>query len=282
MATEILRPNAVGDECNIKYDTGCSAPSHWRCVDEDVPDSSTYLSSGSSSYQRDLYNLPASTGSGVIFKITLYFRVKMNENGGCVKGAIKSNSTIAQTAEKDPYTDFGSNTYGTYSWEWTTNPADGQAWEWADIDTLQIGIALKKLGTNYSRCTQVYVEVDYGEPTNVTINPPSASGSGEGLVPTIIVPIHITISATAATAQAEAFAPSLSCDMVLFIPLAQANAEVLVPEINWFIEFTRILRIHTSVSVGQDLNITLTLKKPLTITNSLSRGLKITTSLKGG
>ena len=73
--------------------------------------------------------------------------------------------------------------------QWDTNPADSQAWEWADIDALQIGVSLKGGGdfpeSFHSECTQVYVEVDYTitAPTVTTqavtnIDTTTATGNG--------------------------------------------------------------------------------------------------------
>lgn len=159
MDTEILRPNALGDETNL---TPSEWP-NWECVgDDDYP---YVYPSAATPWFRDLYNLPASVGQGTINKITLYFRVTTPWSDTRAKGAIKSNAIVTETAEKDPYTDFGGNILGTYAQEWDTNPATGLAWTWADIDALQIGVAL--LGGEYYEyvhCTQVYVEVDYTPP----------------------------------------------------------------------------------------------------------------------
>ena len=160
---ETLRPNAAGDETNIPAQYPDS-DAHWDKVDEETPDdATTHVRSytNGAGYHRDLYALPSPTGSGTINKITLFFRVGCNLDDLTVKGAIKSDSTVSETAEKNPYSDFGGNTWGTYSVDWATNPADSQAWEWSDIESLQIGIALLTSGAYDTKCTQVYVEVDY-------------------------------------------------------------------------------------------------------------------------
>lgn len=157
--TVTLRPNAAGDETNLTPGTG----NNYEQVDEEVADeASTYVYNNKvSSYQRDLYNIPTSAiGTGTITKITLYFRVmNWGIDGNTVKGVIKSNSTVTETAEKNPYSDFGNSVWGTYSQDWTTNPADSQPWEWSDIADLQIGVSLKADATHLTYCTQVYVEV---------------------------------------------------------------------------------------------------------------------------
>ena len=158
---ETLRPNAAGDETNIDAQYPDSG-AHWDKVDEaTADDDSTYIyyHSSEGAYERDLYNLPASSGSGTINKITVYFRAY--RYGEHAKASIKSDSVVTDGTEVTLSSD-----YTTYSQEWTTNPADDAAWEWTDIDALQVGVSLKggfDPPDNYydAYCTQVYVEVDY-------------------------------------------------------------------------------------------------------------------------
>jgi hypothetical protein len=81
MATEILRPDAAGDETNI----GGQYPNstyHWDKVDEVSADNgSTFVYSSNAAYIRDLYALPAPAGSGVIAKITVYVRCYHTDAG---------------------------------------------------------------------------------------------------------------------------------------------------------------------------------------------------------
>ena len=79
-----------------------------------------------------------------------------------IKIAIKSGSTVAESVGKS-LAEY--DTWETISQEWTVNPADSESWEWTDIDALQIGVSLSMPeGYASSRCTQVYVEVDYTPP----------------------------------------------------------------------------------------------------------------------
>lgn len=72
--TEILRPNAAGDETNIPSQYPPSEE-HWDKVDDETPDDwGTYVCTTGDAYKRDLYNLPAPSGSGTINKVTVYFR----------------------------------------------------------------------------------------------------------------------------------------------------------------------------------------------------------------
>lgn len=163
MATETLRPDAAGDETSITYQYPDSTY-HWDKVDEAVADDSdTSVYEELAVYARDLYNLPASSGSGTINFIKVYFGCRGWHADCRAKPSLKSNSTVTDGTEITP--SIGS--YTTYSQQWNTNPADAGAWEWADIDALQIGVYLLGATGGYaSACTQVYVEIDY-EPTIV-------------------------------------------------------------------------------------------------------------------
>lgn len=163
---ETLRPNAAGDETNlIPHNT-----LNWQMVDEAIADDdATYVYTPVlAAWKRDLYNLPNSSGRGTINGVTLYFRVGSSSSSEAQRGAIKSNSTVTETASKNVCTGYGVDVWHTYSKEWATNPAGGD-WTWADIDALQIGINLYGSAgagcpmTSY--CTQVYIEIDY-TPTN--------------------------------------------------------------------------------------------------------------------
>ena len=159
MAIETLRPNGAGDKTEITSQVGLGA--HWELVDEVVADDdSTYVrGTNFAVYYRDLYKLPASSGEGLINKITVYARFKCDneETIGYDKHiCIKSGRT-----ESAKGVTFSPDVWTTFSEEWTTNPYTSAAWIWADIDALQIGIDLRRPGSGYSYCTQVYVEVDY-------------------------------------------------------------------------------------------------------------------------
>jgi hypothetical protein len=158
-----LRPSGAGAETNL-HKTG--AATNWQCVDEETPDEATTTvyspEEASSSYIRDLYNLPASGGSGTINKITVYARgyyPHYTLDLG-MKTVVKSGGTIDESVVHKI-----DSTWTTFSDEWALNPDDSEAWEWADIDALQIGVALyDRMDGWYEHCTQVYVEVDYEPP----------------------------------------------------------------------------------------------------------------------
>jgi len=160
MATETLRPNAAGAECNVPNENGLECPDHYLNVDEAVPDNGvTAVWNDGADYLRDLYNVdPSGVGAGTINHITVYVRcitsfVPTQES---LKICIRSNSTVTEDVEQTL-----STSWALYSKQWATNPADAGAWEWADIDALQIGISIRTPGSGDSLVDQIYVVVDY-------------------------------------------------------------------------------------------------------------------------
>ncbi len=166
MSTETLRPNAAGDECNVDSQTGAACPDHYQNVDEAVQDGGTTKidNKNADAWQRDLYNLDDSgIGTGTINSVKVYAVTShgaATPNQDYAKIAIKSGTTVAEgTAFQD-----ATQSYTSHDFTWTEDPDTSSAWTWAAIDALQAGIALKSTRsgeTTASRCTQVYVEVDY-------------------------------------------------------------------------------------------------------------------------
>lgn len=174
---ETLRPNAAGDECSIDSYLGggnCGAcPNHWGCVDEERADDTSLVRTQSLTYLRDLFNLPASSGSGIINFIKIYFRVLGAGGYGHAKPALKSNSTPTDGTEVDL-----TSAFVTHSQQWDVNPADGEDWEWDDIDSLQIGISLQAEFEEMTYCSQIYVEIDYVGVSAPTVTTQAVSNIG--------------------------------------------------------------------------------------------------------
>ncbi|RLE46909.1 MAG: hypothetical protein DRJ31_09535, partial [Candidatus Methanomethylicota archaeon] len=164
-ANETLRPNAVGDLTEL--DQTPTSGANWDKVDEASPDGdSTYVETNSWTMEHDLYNLPShATGSGTIN----YVRVYMVARNTTTSPARASAHTYLKTngASYNGTTEWLTDTYASYSYQWNNNPQSGNPWTWTEIDNLQVGVGLqapKGSGPpsgRYARCTQVYVEVNY-------------------------------------------------------------------------------------------------------------------------
>lgn len=157
MATETLRPTGAGDETNISSVTG--AATHWEAVDEAIADdaTTTVQHNTDSTSARDLYTLAnSSVGAGTINKITVYIRGE--GTSAWFKSAIKEGGTVTESAQ---FTSSGDDTFETKSTDYTTNPRTGSAWQWSEIDSLQVGCVSYRDPAQQGRITQVYVVVDY-------------------------------------------------------------------------------------------------------------------------
>jgi len=166
MAVETLRPNAAGDECLISLQTGAACPDHYLNVDEVAPDGhTTEVYTNAVAYERDLYNIQDhSVGSGTINSVTVYAYCMRADIIDTVQASLKIACKTGGVAYEDVERTLTAG-WVYYSKVWAANPGGG-AWTWAQIDALQVGVAMRR-GTDVtsrSYCTQVYVEVDYTLP----------------------------------------------------------------------------------------------------------------------
>ncbi len=161
MSTLTLRPNAAGDETEITYQAPNSTY-HWDKVDEAVADEAlTNIGILATSYKRDLFGLPDSGLTvGTISQVKVLARCSKDyADSVCyMKPVLKTGSTVAEGTEQALTVGFAD-----YSKTWLLNPETGLAWTWAEIDALQIGVALKNGAANWTQCTQVYAEVTFAE-----------------------------------------------------------------------------------------------------------------------
>jgi len=164
-STETLRPNADGDETEVSEQEPATG-AHWDKVDDVTSDDdTTYIATNSYLWEEDLYNIPDhSTGSGSINYVKVYAVAKSMQDPAAenIYVQIKTNGL-----EDDGTAYMTTQSYTTFSHQWDTNPQTGQPWTWDEIDALQIGVGLLRpagIGgpaTRYTRCTQVYAEVNY-------------------------------------------------------------------------------------------------------------------------
>jgi len=167
--SEILLPNAPGDEDEIKFQFPIIG-NHWDKVD-DMPadDGTTYLSTFHfNKYETDLYNLTdhKTLEDGVvkdIKSISVFFRFsgstdRAEKFNGYARAVIKINGNIYEGKEEVQT----GGEYSTRSFEWRGNPTTGRPWTWEQVNGLQAGISLKADKVLHpASVTQVYVSVNY-------------------------------------------------------------------------------------------------------------------------
>ncbi len=156
--TAILRPNGAGNETALSIGGTSPAASNWESVDEvSSDDDVTYVEASGGVYATDLYNLDDTSLSGAIRRVTIYVNCKGTKLGvgACTRikthGAARNGDDITLTTS-----------YANYSTTYDMNPETEEAWTWDEINALQAGVGLQKpTGGAVSRCTQVWVVVDY-------------------------------------------------------------------------------------------------------------------------
>jgi hypothetical protein len=176
MSTEILRPNANGDEINFTCFPN-AGEANWENVDEASADDSTTFNFvlATPTGIRELYNLQAHSGSGAINSITIYYRLFSAYAEGTAKLCLKHEGTVYENATTDTVVVDAPYWY-TFNKTYTVEPLYSQAWEWSDIDALQIGVRLSNASSQGMRVTQIYLSVDY---VSVSTHPLLLCGVGD-------------------------------------------------------------------------------------------------------
>jgi len=160
-----LRPNANGSSTQLSRYPG-SAAANYLCVDEAVADDADYVYWSGTTWKKDTYPLAnRGTVSGVIHGVTVYARCNRNgigmdpsvPNEG--KIVIKSGSSYYYGNEFTP-----TSTFTSYSHTWSVNPATGNPWSWSAVDALEAGLAFIGNEVGASKCSQVYIVVNYTNP----------------------------------------------------------------------------------------------------------------------
>jgi len=160
-ATVSVTPSAAGDETNLIPNTG----TNWEAVATSDGDTTYVESDTSDTYLTDLYNLDdTTTAPGEINSVTVYFsaRALSTPTQASAYTRIKTSGTTYDGTAQTLTT-----SYATYSTAYTTNPQSGNEWTWKEINDLQAGVGLRRALTTGkgssrpSRCTQVWVVVDY-------------------------------------------------------------------------------------------------------------------------
>lgn len=178
MPTVLYRPNAVGTyaECG----KGSGGSSKLDCIDDVVHDGAGSCIYGLNhvAFWHETFNFANPTESGLItnVKLTTVCAAPWNTGTGqASKGVIYTpGRSIVYGAHHDLPAD-----WTAFEDNWATNPWTGVAWTWADLNALEIGVALRgNSSATYSGwCTQIFVEITYDR-YPYTPGIPSGPGSG--------------------------------------------------------------------------------------------------------
>lgn len=162
--TLTLRPNAHGRYTNLeKYPNDTY---NYDKVNDDVPDDAAtyvYCALGITDWYTDTYeieNVSFVTTGVDINSVKIYQRVKGgNVNSGWhshARSVLSTGHYLYYGTDRDITTT--PQSWQDYSDTWTSNPSTLAAWNWTDINNLEIGISLKSY---YAYCTQLYAYISY-------------------------------------------------------------------------------------------------------------------------
>jgi len=215
--TATLRPNAAGDEGSIPGETGSPFPNHYLNVDEVTSDAyTTTVQVSTTLWERDLYNIDYPTGvTGTITDVQVFAICikQVAELSGypsaklCIKAPDK---TVVEGDEEAIGT-----TWTTVFHQWATNPWTLDAWTFAELINLQIGVALRSyasggVGGGVTYCTQVYVTVTFTL-QNEVFTPTTLALTITGYAPDILTPSsNQTITPTTLALVITGFAPTVT------------------------------------------------------------------------
>ncbi len=169
-ASDTRRPDAAGDETNLTPNTGAN---YTAVAEATTDEDTTYVYTTNTTYLTDLYQLndvTDVTGKGKINSVTVWIRARAVSTP--VQASAYTRIKTGGTAYDSSATPITLTTsYADYSHAWTTNPQTSAEWTWPEINSLQAGVGLRRAtttggtSTRESRCTQVWVVVDYSTPT---------------------------------------------------------------------------------------------------------------------
>jgi hypothetical protein len=166
-STLTLRPNANGSSTQLgRHPAGSST--NYACVDEATYNDSDYVKLNGTSWKNDTYEIQNHSGeTGNIHFIKVNARCARIGSAETANTSSYARITINSGGKyyyshifKPPRSNTSPGNFTNYSYIWTFNPSSGNVWSWSDIDNLEAGISfIGNQGT--SRCSQVYVEVNY-------------------------------------------------------------------------------------------------------------------------
>lgn len=154
--TQTLRPNASGSYNEIQYPTyGYSGKYHWEIVSNQVDEGPSYpVHDERTAYYIDTYALPNPSRLGSITNVRTYIRCQGRPYYSYFKTAIYNGSSLVYGTERG-----GGTGWTNYYTDYAVNPWTSQPWTWAQLDSLQAGVALKAGSSGYVECSEVWVVI---------------------------------------------------------------------------------------------------------------------------
>ena len=181
-----LRPNANGSSTQLeRYPADFSA--NYQCVDEESYNDSDYVKLNGISWKNDTYEIQNHTGeTGSIHFLKVNARCARIGSAETANTSSYAKITINSGGNyyysrifKPPRSNTSPGNFTNYSHIWTFNPETGNTWTWSDIDNLETGISfIGNQGT--SRCSQLYVEVNYTNSSSPWVAFSTNSSVGNG------------------------------------------------------------------------------------------------------
>ena len=157
----IIRPNGDGTYQQL---VDPYPPNHYVEVNEVIPETSHYLYSEDLSFKTDTFLMENPVLTGTINNITLtYYYESTFVIGAQIKGTIRTHGTNYDGAVHTPPAG-----QSIYTSEWLVNPSTGTAWTWTEINDLEAGASLKKVGGSVPIFFCMYVGVNYSQMTGTT------------------------------------------------------------------------------------------------------------------
>lgn len=158
-SSETLRPSGVGYETSIESVAG--AATHWEAAG-DANDASYVYQDDADTWQRDSYLLADSTESlhfHNITSVTVYFRISAGGGRTC---SAKPHFRIGSTNYEGSVQTTTSSSWVQKNQNFSTSPATGEPWTWAEVDAMELGISIKSSGLSYeARCSDIWILVYY-------------------------------------------------------------------------------------------------------------------------
>ena len=162
MATEILRPNGVGDQNPL---TPVGAAANWDCCDEaGADDDTTYVYKTGSSFGNDYYALQdTALTTETIDSIDAWDRSEASGGAGTGDDS-RTGVRLSAVTTWGPETQLTAS-YVDHEGAALARPGGG-SWAVSDLNGLQVAASCRQNGANSSRITQVYVEVNNSAAVN--------------------------------------------------------------------------------------------------------------------